>query len=145
MKVNKKYYKKVILVLTVIAKNSRNKVKVKGMLSLTTAAICNYVFLCRKSQSVLYGAHQAAGRNNILDKRREWLRLIGLACGDIGDYARVKIHLDLIAVLDIFRRLFALENSQTDVEGIAVKYSGKCGGDHAGNARSLDGNRSVFS
>jgi hypothetical protein len=108
---------------------------------------CTQHILCiirNKLQSVLYRTHQTAGSDDILNKRRERLRLIALAGGDIGNHAGIKIHLDLVAVFDVLGGLFTFENSKTDVEGVAVKNSGEGGGNHAGNARSLNGDRRVL-
>ena len=121
-------------------KNSR----VKSNTQFNAVVQITFFLKSLKLQSVLYGTHQTARGNDVLDKGREWLRLIALAGGDIGDNAGVKIHLDLVAVLDVLGCLVTFEDSKTDIEGVAVKDSGECGGDHAGNSRSFDGNGRVF-
>ena len=77
--------------------------------------------------------------NNILNKGRERLCLVGFPGGQIGDEAGVEIHLDLVPGLNIPSGLVTFQDGQADVDGVAVKNPGKGGGDDAGNAAGLDG------
>ena len=92
-------------------KNSR----VKSNTQFNAVVQITFFLKSLKLQSVLYGTHQTARGNDVLDKGREWLRLIALAGGDIGDNAGVKIHLDLVAVLDVLGCLVTFEDSKTAI------------------------------
>ena len=81
---------------------------------------------------------QAALLDNILDKGRERLRLIGLSCGNIGNDAGIKIHVYLIPRMNLLRGLVTFQNCQSDIDSIAVENTGKGGGNHAGNPGSFD-------
>ena len=54
--------------------------------------------------------HQAAGRNDLLDKGRKRLGLEGLACGMVGDDAGVKVHAHGVACADGVHSLRALHD-----------------------------------
>ena len=91
------------------------------------------------------GVEQTAFFNDILDKGRERLGLIGLAGGEILDHAGAEIHLHLtLRSTDILRRLVALQNRQPDIDGVSVEDAGEGGGDDAGNPARLDGDGGVF-
>ena len=91
------------------------------------------------------GVEQTALLNDVLNKGREGLRLVGPAGGDIGNHAGIKVHVHLVACLNVPGRFVAFQNCQTDVDGVAVENAGKGGGDHAGDTRGLDGDGRVFS
>ena len=81
---------------------------------------------------------QTALLNDVLDELGEGLRLIGLACGLVGDNARIEVDGNGVAVLDFLCRLVALEDRETDVDRVAVEDAREGGGDDAGNAARLD-------
>ena len=88
--------------------------------------------------------NQPALLDDILDKLRKRLGLIGFPCRLVGDNACVKIDVYGIPVLNFPRGLVAFEYRQADVDGVAVKNAGKGGSDNTGNTRRLDGNRRVL-
>ena len=58
------------------------------------------------------GFQQAVGGNDLLDKFRERLRLVGLVFRNVGDHAAVKINGYLVARFDAVGRGRAFQNRQ---------------------------------
>ena len=94
--------------------------------------------------SLLERLEQAARLDDVLDKRRECSCLPALALGNVGDHAGVEVYLYLVACVDAVRRCLALEDRQTDVDGIAVEDTRERGRDNAGNAVLAENERCVL-
>ena len=92
----------------------------------------------------LDAVQQAAFFYDVLDKGRERLGLIGFSGGHIGDDAGIKIHIYLVAGLDIPGGFPTFHNRQADIDSVSVKNPGKSGGDDHGDSRRLDGDRGVL-
>ena len=86
---------------------------------------------------ILQAVHQAALGDDVLDERRERGGLKGLAGRLVGDDASVKVDADRVALSNCLTGGGALQNRQTDVDGIAVEEAGKALGDDAADAGCL--------
>jgi hypothetical protein len=75
----------------------------------------------------------------------ERLSLVALAFGEVCDSAALKVDLHLVARFDLLACLAALDDRQTDIDGIAVEDTRKGRRDNAGDAACLDSDRRVLS
>ena len=87
---------------------------------------------------------EAAVVDDLLDERRERLRLEDGARGLVGDGAGIGVHGDDVAVGDGLGGLGALEDGQAHVDRVAVEDAREALGDHAGDAGGLDGHGGVL-
>ena len=75
---------------------------------------------------------------------RECSCLPALALGNVGDHAGVEVYFYLVACINAVRRCLALEDRQTDVDGVAVEDTRERGRDNAGNAVLTENKRCVL-
>ena len=67
-----------------------------------------------------------------------------LALGNVGDHAGVEVYFYLVACVDAVRRCLALEDGQTDIDGVAVEDTRERRRDNAGNAVLAENKRCVL-
>ena len=82
--------------------------------------------------------------NNLLHKWWKCLSLEFLSGCHICDDSGIKIYFHLIPCLYFLCGLWALNDRQTDIDGIPVKDSGKCLSNDTADTGCLDGNRCMF-
>ena len=75
---------------------------------------------------------------------REGLGLPGFSGGQVGDDAGVEIHRHLIPGSNLLCRLFAFQDGQADVDGVAVEDPGEALGDDTAGAAGLDDQRRML-
>ena len=59
--------------------------------------------------------------DDILNKLREWLCLVGLTCCNICDNACIKININFIAVFNLVSCLITFENWKSDIDRITIE------------------------
>ena len=74
----------------------------------------------------IYIVDEALTLDDLLHERRECLTLELCSSSSVIDHTTVEINLHIIACLDSLSRFRALDDRKSDVDGIPIKYSGKC-------------------
>ena len=70
--------------------------------------------------------HQSTFGHDVLDEFRERVSLVCLAFCLVCDHACVKVDRYLVACVDPFARFRALQDRQSDVDGVSVEDPRKC-------------------